>query len=302
MTARQTQSAPGDVGYGKPPRHTQFRKGQSGNPGGRPRGEPIERLKALTLQEAYRGVIVRREDGIAEPAQAIQAILRSQIELAMAGNVRAQRDILKAVQTFEREDAKAAALEAYVAELVAHGMELEKAVESLKSAATTMEEKIDYAAAAREITELLGLNKIKRETAQSETSQSETAQSETCAPGKEKGAGSGGVLAAGSAETHTGDADEAKPAAPAAGPRLSRLRPERRARHRAQESRPSAGAARDPAQQVPPAQPAAKIGKFPVKFPVFRECGLRGGRPGANRNATMTASQFRRRRTSPDAS
>jgi hypothetical protein len=55
MTARQTQSAPGDVGYGKPPRHTQFRKGQSGNPGGRPRREQVERLKALTLQEAYRG-------------------------------------------------------------------------------------------------------------------------------------------------------------------------------------------------------------------------------------------------------
>jgi hypothetical protein len=33
MTARQTQSAPYDVGYGNPPRHTQFRKGQSVNPG-----------------------------------------------------------------------------------------------------------------------------------------------------------------------------------------------------------------------------------------------------------------------------
>ena len=27
-----------DVGYGKPPRHSRFKKGQSGNPKGRPRG------------------------------------------------------------------------------------------------------------------------------------------------------------------------------------------------------------------------------------------------------------------------
>src|SRR5438445_5783604 len=33
----QDTSAACEVGYGKPPRHTQFRKGQSGNPGGRPR-------------------------------------------------------------------------------------------------------------------------------------------------------------------------------------------------------------------------------------------------------------------------
>ncbi len=93
MTAPHADSAPYDVGYGKPPRHTQFRKGQSGNPGGRPRREPVERLKALTLQEAYRGVVIKREDGVGMPAFAIQAILRSQIEFAINGNVRAQRDI-----------------------------------------------------------------------------------------------------------------------------------------------------------------------------------------------------------------
>ena len=27
-----------DAGYGKPPRHSRFKKGQSGNPKGRPRG------------------------------------------------------------------------------------------------------------------------------------------------------------------------------------------------------------------------------------------------------------------------
>ena len=100
MTARQTTSAPYDVGYGKPPRHTQFRKGQSGNPGGRPRRRPVQRANALLLAEAYRCVAIK-EDGRMVPVTALQAILRSQIELAINGNYRAQRDILKAVQHLE---------------------------------------------------------------------------------------------------------------------------------------------------------------------------------------------------------
>jgi hypothetical protein len=93
-------SAACEVGYGKPPRHTQFRKGQSGNPGGRPRRQPVQRANALLLAEAYRSVAIK-EDGRMIPVTALQAVLRSQIELAINGNYRAQRDILKAVQHLE---------------------------------------------------------------------------------------------------------------------------------------------------------------------------------------------------------
>jgi Family of unknown function (DUF5681) len=70
-----------EVGYGKPPLRTRFRKGQSGNPGGRPRGITAGRAKALALKEAYRRVNVKAGDRIiALPA--LQAILRSQVALA----------------------------------------------------------------------------------------------------------------------------------------------------------------------------------------------------------------------------
>jgi Family of unknown function (DUF5681) len=100
MTTPQTTSASYEVGYRKPPRHTQFQKGHSGNPGGRPRRSPARRLDELALHEAYRTTIVM-EDGHAMPMPAIQAVLRRQLQSAASGNVRAQRDILAMIRHIE---------------------------------------------------------------------------------------------------------------------------------------------------------------------------------------------------------
>jgi hypothetical protein len=91
-----------EVGYGKPPKHTRFQKGQSGNPGGRKRGITTERAKALALKEAYRKLRVQEDEGVvAMPA--IQAIMRSQVSLAAKGNGPAQRAVIKAVEAIEKE-------------------------------------------------------------------------------------------------------------------------------------------------------------------------------------------------------
>jgi hypothetical protein len=112
MSDRANNSEGGDfeVGYGKPPLRTRFRKGQSGNPGGRPRGMTAGRAKALALKEAYRMVSMKAgEDVIKLPA--LQAILRSQVALAAKGNGPAQRAVIEAVQAIEREAAAQAAAE-----------------------------------------------------------------------------------------------------------------------------------------------------------------------------------------------
>ena len=106
-----TKKSSGDyaVGYGKPPVHTRFAKSKSGNPSGRLRAQaPIERAKALVLEEAYRAMIVKDDSG-AVPLPAIQAILRSQFALAAKGNGPAQRAVIAAVQAIEQENALAAA-------------------------------------------------------------------------------------------------------------------------------------------------------------------------------------------------
>jgi hypothetical protein len=70
-SGRTAEDAPYEIGYGKPPKHTQFKPGQSGHPSGRPRGQRnfrtavIEALKEkITIREGDRTRTVSKMDGI----------------------------------------------------------------------------------------------------------------------------------------------------------------------------------------------------------------------------------------------
>ena len=63
---------PYDVGYGKPPRSHQFKKGKSGNPKGRPKGSPTFRVaikralaKAVPVVENGRRKNITKQDAAA---------------------------------------------------------------------------------------------------------------------------------------------------------------------------------------------------------------------------------------------
>jgi len=114
MNDRSTRSPDGnkprpyEVGYGKPPVHTRFRKGVSGNPRGGSRAQTAARARALELKEAYRLVTVREGDKVMS-LPAIQAVMRSQIALAVKGNGPAQRSMIAAIHALEQELATEAA-------------------------------------------------------------------------------------------------------------------------------------------------------------------------------------------------
>lgn len=87
-----TQSGSYDIGYGRPPRHTRFKPGQSGNPKGRPKA--AKGLKTIVRETLTQKVAVRTASGEKKISR-INAVLHKLVELAMKGNPRAMAELLK---------------------------------------------------------------------------------------------------------------------------------------------------------------------------------------------------------------
>ncbi|MBX9729390.1 MAG: hypothetical protein K2X31_10820, partial [Sphingopyxis sp.] len=124
---------------GKPPVEHRFRKGQSGNPLGRPRKarsstarHPPNRLlgsheptNQLILEEGYRLVKVRDGETVREmPVN--QAVLRAMLQNALKGNRLAQRDFTMLMRTIEAEQ-RALQIE-YFQELATYKWDAEKEI------------------------------------------------------------------------------------------------------------------------------------------------------------------------------
>ncbi|EAQ96142.1 DUF5681 domain-containing protein [Congregibacter litoralis] len=75
-----------EVGFGKPPKHTQFKKGQSGNPKGRPKG--IKNLNT-DLEEELNQKIIITEGGISQEITKQRAMIKTLFVKAMKGDTRA---------------------------------------------------------------------------------------------------------------------------------------------------------------------------------------------------------------------
>ena len=87
-----------EVGYGKPPRHTRFKSGQSGNPRGRPPG--AKNLSTL-LTEALNEPVVIAEDGGRRKISERQAIIKQLVNRSAKGDWRAVKLLLDILQDIE---------------------------------------------------------------------------------------------------------------------------------------------------------------------------------------------------------
>ena len=70
---RAGKDEPYEVGYGKPPKHTQFKPGQSGNSKGRPRGQ---RNFRTAVRDALKEKITIREGDRTRTVSKMDAIIR----------------------------------------------------------------------------------------------------------------------------------------------------------------------------------------------------------------------------------
>ena len=80
-----------EVGYRKPPRHTRFNKGQSGNPKGRPGG--AKNLSTL-LSEALNEPVIVAENGGRRTISKRQAIIKQLVNQSAKGDWRATKLLL----------------------------------------------------------------------------------------------------------------------------------------------------------------------------------------------------------------
>jgi hypothetical protein len=75
-----------DVGYRKPPKHTRFKPGQSGNPRGRPRG--TKNLKTDLAEELGEKIEIREGERSRKVSKQ-RALIKSQTNKAIKGDTRA---------------------------------------------------------------------------------------------------------------------------------------------------------------------------------------------------------------------
>ena len=97
--SRKTRKGTG-VGRGKPPRKTQFKKGQSGNPRGRPKGA---RNFATALNEEFGKKISVREDGVSKNITKQDALLKSLFAKGIQGDPRASQTLLNMMVRFAEQ-------------------------------------------------------------------------------------------------------------------------------------------------------------------------------------------------------
>ena len=84
-----------EVGYGRPPKHTRFKPGQSGNPKGRPKGS--KDFRSLLHRALFKKMRVT-EDGEMRSMSRVEAVVTRLVARALNGDVHAAESVLRLMQ------------------------------------------------------------------------------------------------------------------------------------------------------------------------------------------------------------
>lgn len=101
MANKNTTNPPQDeyeVGYGKPPKATQFKTGQSGNPYGRPKGK---RNFATVLFAELNTMVSISENGRSKQVTKLEAATKQLANRAAAGDLPSMRMLIQLIPSIE---------------------------------------------------------------------------------------------------------------------------------------------------------------------------------------------------------
>jgi hypothetical protein len=87
-----------EVGYGKPPLHTRFQKGRSGNPNGRPRGR---KNMSTLLSDALNGSVIVVENGRRKKITKREAIVTQLVNKSASADLKATQIVLAMLRDVE---------------------------------------------------------------------------------------------------------------------------------------------------------------------------------------------------------
>jgi len=93
------------LGYGNPPKHTRFKKGQSGNPQGRPKGTLN---MATVLERTLREKLVINENGKRKTITKLEAAVGQLTDKAASGDLKALQLLATLVRSADERGMKAA--------------------------------------------------------------------------------------------------------------------------------------------------------------------------------------------------
>ncbi len=102
-----------EVGYGRPPRESQFRKGESGNPKGRPKGSLN---LATVLDKTLREKVVINENGQRQQVTKMEAAVKQLVNKSAAGDLAAIKFLSALIRFGEEGSVEAATAPAVVPE------------------------------------------------------------------------------------------------------------------------------------------------------------------------------------------
>jgi len=98
-----------EVGYGKPPKANQFKKGQSGNPSGKKKPASVEEILRRTLANQ----VTVSVDGKKQSLPMLEVIIQALVRKAATGDLAAIKTVVQAAAAFADEPAGEAALSAH---------------------------------------------------------------------------------------------------------------------------------------------------------------------------------------------